>query len=344
MSGRRLRAAIVGFGGMGQRHYQAYARACCDVVAICDWQPDRITSVVQDFPPNQIFADYRALLDANDDLDMLSVVSNGPTHAEIAIAAMEHGIGRVMVEKPVATSLDAAQAVVECAARHGTRLSVNHLRRWSPDYRRLKQLVGEGLIGRLRHIYFSCGSTGLGNFVSHAFDQMRYFFGAEATEVVGWIDQTGTPNPRGDAFADPGGCGVVRFAGGQRGFVDASEDSGVQYIFNFVGEYGRVVVDELNNLWTIRTRESDTRGLPFTRYPAATRVVPFEPSEPYDIATLTSHGLAELAGDGPVSCTALDGLKALELVVAFHESHDAGNVPVRPPLAGQTRTRAVAIA
>lgn len=342
MSGRRLRAAIIGFGGMGQRHYQAYARVCCDVVAICDWQPDRVRSVVPDFPQHQIFADYRKLLASTESLDIVSVVSNGPTHAEIAIAAMEYGIGRVMVEKPVATRLDAAQAVVDCAARLGTRLAVNHLRRWSPDYRRLKQLIDEGVVGRLRHIYFSCGCTGLGNFVSHAFDQMRYFFGAEATEVVGWIDQTGTPNPRGDAFADPGGYGFVRFAGGQRGFVDASEDTGVQYVYNFVGEYGRVVVDELNNLWTIRTRVPETRGLPFTRYPAATRAIPFEPSEPYDIPTLTGRALAELAGDGPVSCTAFDSLKSLELVVAFHESHDAGNLPVRPPLVGRTREVAIA--
>ena len=344
MSGSaRLRAAIVGFGGMGQRHYRAYAQTPCDVVAICDWQPDRVRATVPDFAPDRIYTNYRALLAAHRDLDIVSVVSNGPTHAEVAIAAMEHGVPRVMLEKPVATNLAAAQAVVDTAARRGTRLAVNHLRRWSPDYRRLKTLIDEGVIGRLRHIYFDCGSAGIGNFASHAFDQMRYLFGAEAADAVGWIDQTGTPNPRGASFVDPGGYGVVTFAGGQRGFVDSSEDTGVQYIFNLVGEYGRIVVDELNNVWSIRTRVPDTRALPFVRYPAATEVVPFEPSEPYDIVTLTGRAIEELAGDGPISCTALDGLKALELVIAFHESHAAGHLPIRLPLTAAARSRDVAI-
>jgi predicted dehydrogenase len=343
MSARRLRAAIVGFGGMGQRHYRAYAPTPCDVVAICDWRPDRVHAVLPDFPCDRIYTDYRALLDAHGDFDIVSVASNGPTHAEIAIAVMEHGVPRVMLEKPIATNLDAARAVADCANRHGTRLAVNHVRRWSPDYLRLKAMIDGGVVGRLRHIYFSCGSTGLGNFVSHAFDQMRWFYEAEATTVTAWIDQTGTPNPRGKDFVDPGGYAVVGFAGGQRGFVDASEDTGVQYIFNFVGEYGRVVVDELNNTWRIRTRGRETRALPFVRYPAATERVGFEPSETYDIVSLTGRALDDLAGDGPIRCTAIDGLRALELVIACHESHDAGHRPVALPLTGAARQRDVAI-
>jgi hypothetical protein len=117
----------------------------------------------------------------------------------------------------------------------------------------------------------------------------------------------------------------------------------VQYIFTFVGQYGRVVVDELNNSWAIRTRLAGTRDLPFVRYPAGTEAVPFEPSEPYDIVTLTGRALAEVAGDGPIRCTATDGLRALELVIAFHESHDAGHRPVALPLTGGARRRDVAI-
>lgn len=344
MSRARLRAAIIGFGGMGQRHYRGYAQTPCDVVAICDWNAARVREALPGFRSDAIYTDYRALFDGVADLDVVSVVSNGPTHAEIAIAAIERGIGRILVEKPPATSVDEAQRVVDAVARSSARVVVNHVRRWSADYRRLKSLIDEGAIGRLRHIYFDCGSTGLGNFATHVFDVMRWFFGAEAVAATGWIDRTATPNPRGRDFVDPGGFGIVTFAGGQRGFIDASEDTGVQYVFNLVGEYGRVVVDELNNSWTIRARRAATRDLPFTRYPADTQLVPFAPSEPYDIATLTGRALAELAGDGPVSCGPVDGLKALELVVAFHESDAAEHRPVPVPLDGTARRRVVAIA
>ena len=345
MTARRANAAIIGFGGMGQRHYRAYEASPYNVAAICDWQPDRVAAYAPGFPADRIFTDYRVLLDRMlPDLDIVSVVSNGPTHAEIATAAMERGVPRVLCEKPLATTLDAADGVIDCARRTGARLAVNHVRRWSHDYRRLKQLVADDAIGRLRHISFSCGSTGLGNFVTHAFDTMRFLFDGEAVSVTGWIDRTGTPNPRGMSFVDPGGFGVVLFEDGQRGFVDASEDTGVQYVFNVVGEYGRIVIDELNGEWHVRARTADTRGAPLTRYGSPTADVPFEPSEPYDLVTLTRRAICELAGDGPISCTGDDGRRSLELVVAFHESDAAGHAPVRLPLAGGARAREITIA
>jgi predicted dehydrogenase len=343
MTGRRGRAAIVGFGGMGQRHYAAYQGSSCEVVAICDWQPEKVRDRMRDLPGDRVFADHAAMLDAVPDLDLVSVVSNGPTHAAIAIDAMERGVPRVLCEKPMATTLEMAERVAACAARTGARLAVNHVRRWSADYARVKQLVASGVIGRLRHITFTSGSTGLGNFATHAFDTMRYLFESEPVSVTGWVDRTGTPNSRGAHFVDPGGYGVVQFAGGQRGFVDASEDTGVQYMFTLIGEYGRIEIDELNNAWRIRARTPATRAAPLTRYGSEMAAVPFDASEPYDLVTLTRRAIDELAGDGPISCTAGDGRRSLELVVAVHESDDAGHVPVALPLAGSALTREIPI-
>jgi predicted dehydrogenase len=344
MTQQRLKAAIVGFGGMGQRHYRAYAGTVADVVAICEWQPDRVREHAPTFPAEAVFTDYRALFQARPDLDLVSIVSNGPTHAEVAIAAMERGIKCVLCEKPIATSLADADRVIACARATGARLAVNHVRRWSEDYRRLKRMLADGVIGRLRHITFTCGSTGLGNFATHAFDTMQYLFDAEPAAVVAWIDRTGTPNPRGAAFVDPGGFGVVVFGGGQRGFIDASEDTGMQYAFTLVGEYGRVTIDELNGDWSIRARTSAVRSAPFTRYGSDTERVAFAAVEPYDLVTLTRRAIDELAGDGPLTCTAQDGRRSLELVVAFHESDAAGHAPVSLPLSGSALARQVRIA
>ena len=340
---QRLKAAIVGFGGMGQRHFRAYEGAGIDVVAIAELEPERVVVQVPGFPRDRVFADYRALFDAVPDLDLVSVVSNGPTHAEITMEAMERGVSKVLCEKPMATRLSDADRVMACAARTLARLAVNHVRRWSVDYARIKALIALGGIGRLRHIYFSCGSTGLGNFVSHAFDTMRWFFDCEPVSVTAWIDQTGTANPRGESFTDPGGHGVVLFEGGQRGVFDASEDTGVQYIFNLVGECGRIVIDELSQTWSVRRRSDETLSAPFTRYGSAFVDLPFEPAEPYDLVRLTRRALVELAGSGPVSCTGLDGRRALEMVVACHESHAAGHRPVALPLAGAALDRDVRI-
>ena len=128
------------------------------------------------------------------------------------------------------------------------------------------------------------------------------------------------------------------------GMVDASEDTGMQYLFTLVGEYGRVVIDELNNRWTIQARTPQTRPLPFTRYGADTEPVLFDPSEDYDLVTLTRRAIDELAGEGPISCTCADGRRSLELVVAFHESDAMGHIPVALPLDGPALGREVRIA
>ena len=338
-----MKAAIVGFGGMGQRHFRAYEGSGIEVVAIAELQPERVAAAAPSFPRDRVFTDARALFDAVPDLDLVSVVSNGPTHADVSQTAMARGVRRILCEKPIATRLSDADRVIAAAAVSHTRLSVNHVRRWSADYARIKALIGAGTIGRLRHVYFSCGSTGLGNFVSHAFDAMRFLFDSEAVSVTAWIDQSATPNPRGASFADPGGHGVVLFAGGQRGLFDASEDTGVQYVFNLVGETGRIVIDELSESWSIRRRSDETRSASFTRYGSAFVDEPFVPAEPYDLVTLTRRAIVELAGSGTLSCGGLDGRRTLEIVVACHESHDAGNRPVALPLGGAALEREIRI-
>jgi len=336
-------AGIVGFGGMGQRHMKAYDKIGCPVMAICDFNPSKVIDSLPDFPKDRIYHDYKDMI-SSEKLDILSVASNSPTHAEIAIHAAEAGVRRILVEKPVSTSLHSAEKLLETVSRTGAKVAVNHIRRWSQNYKKLLERIGEDLIGEPRHAYFHCGSTGLGNFGTHFFDLMRMVSGSEATWVMAGIDQTGTPNVRGSQFNDPAGFGVVIFKNGFRGFLDCSEDTGVQYLTIIAGEYGRIIIDELNAIWTVRARPiGKSRECPFTQYPERTEEIPFS-VEPHDVSSLTANALRQLLGDGQISCTVEDGIKALEMIMAFHESHDRGNERINLPLSFNERNRVVEIA
>lgn len=337
------RAAIIGFGGMGQRHLAAYRKIGIDVVAVADLFPEKISGLLPDLPEEKIYRDYHDLF-RKEEIDVVSVVTNGPTHAKVSMEASDAGIGRIMCEKPMATRLSDAEKLVATCRKNGTRLAVNHIRRWSPDYHRLKEMIGAGVIGDVRHLYFSCGSTGLGNFAIHFFDTARFLIGCEPEWVTGFIDRTGTPNPRGKQYVDPGGYGIIRFRNGVRFFVDTSEDTGVQYSFQIVGTHGRIIIDELNEQWTIRTRSPDTKTLPFTRYGADTVAIHFASAAKFDIVDLTSRGLAELISNAPVSSTGEDGRASLEMVIGFHTSDEQGNAKVSFPLAGTEIRREIPIA
>ncbi len=336
------KAAIIGFGGMGQRHYKAYRQIGVEVVAICDWKKENIKNFLPDFPFEHSYDDYHELL-RNEEVDIVSVVTNGPTHAEVTIAASNAGVKNILCEKPMGISLKSAQEIIDICSKNNTRLAVNHIKRQSADYKKLKELIKSGLIGELRHIYFSCGSTGLGNFAIHFFDIARYLTDSEPEWTVGFIDKTGTPNPRGAHFADPGGYGIIMFKNGVRFFLDSSEDTGVQYSFQLVGTYGRVIIDELNASWQIRARKEEDRGIPLTRYGTDMSPVPFD-AEEYDIVKLTGNGLRELLEGDEISSKGIDGKKSLEMVLSFHISDAAGNSRIYFPVDEQYEDKEINIA
>jgi predicted dehydrogenase len=342
---KRKKAAIIGFGGMGQRHYSAYSRIGVDVVAISDREPEKIQKKLPSFDSRHIYDNYLELLEnEKDNLDIISIVTNGPTHAEISIKGSESGIRNIFCEKPMATNLADAQRVIDVCRKNDTRLAVNHIRRWSSNYSRLKELISNGIIGEIRHLYFSCGSTGIGNFAIHFFDTARYLTDSEPDWIIGFLDKTGTPNPRGISFVDPGGYGVIRFRNGCRFFLDTSEDTGVQYSFQIVGTTGRIIIDELNDTWQIRARSSENAKISLTRYGTDMDLIPFSSDAKFDIVELTSIAIAELLQEKPISSTGEDGKKSLELVLGLHISDEHENTKVVFPLSDRYYQKNIQIA
>src|SRR5689334_166964 len=104
MSASTVRAAVIGLGRHGLRHVQALSQIDkAELVAVCDARADALNAAVKDHPRAKTYTDWRELLEA-EKLDLLSVVTNGPSHAAITIAAARKQVGRIMCEKPMATS------------------------------------------------------------------------------------------------------------------------------------------------------------------------------------------------------------------------------------------------
>jgi predicted dehydrogenase len=103
-------------------------------------------------------SDYAALL-GDDRVDVVIIATPPADHAPMALAAIAAG-KHVFCEKPLATSLPEATAVVQAARAHRVRLSVDYVLRWNPLYRLLRRLPtlstpgGAPMLGRLRHFAF----------------------------------------------------------------------------------------------------------------------------------------------------------------------------------------------
>ena len=108
-----------------------------------------------------VYADWKEML-AKEALDVVSVATYAPVHAEIAVACAEQGIRAIYCEKPIATRLPDAEQMVAACDKTGALLVLNHQRRFNLNHRRLRDLIaGEGL-GKLTSGLLQWGSGRLG--------------------------------------------------------------------------------------------------------------------------------------------------------------------------------------
>jgi predicted dehydrogenase len=98
-----------------------------------------------------VYDDYHALLAAHPDLDLVSVTTPPFCHAEIAIAALEQGVN-VLVEKPMAPSLEECDRMLAAEQASGRILAVVAQNRFRDDLVTLKETLDSGLLGSISHV------------------------------------------------------------------------------------------------------------------------------------------------------------------------------------------------
>jgi predicted dehydrogenase len=278
------------------------------------------------------YADWREML-ASERPKIVSIATNTPQHAEIAVACAESSVRAVLCEKPIATRLvDGDRAVRACRER-GTLLAINHNRRWHPVWRAARDLIREGAIGQVMHASVQWPTGRLGNVGTHLFDALHMLLGGRTTAVSGTLDANVPPDCRGPQFRDPGGSGVVWFDGGVKAFIDAPSAARWPMICRVVGAAGLIELRRDSaeiELWTSSGGRSPLPGVASDGLTSVDRAV-------IDIVECLTRGGGEPANTGE------DGVAALEVVIGFHCSHRRRAELVSLPLSGADRELEVAI-
>jgi len=140
---KKIRAAVVGVGYLGRFHAQKYAALSqCELTAVVDIDAEAAARVAAELGTRAL-TDYRELCGQ---IDAVSVVTPTDSHAEIATALLRSG-AHVLVEKPIAQSVEQAQQLIDAARQLGLVLQVGHLERFNPAI-----LAAEPLLARARFI------------------------------------------------------------------------------------------------------------------------------------------------------------------------------------------------
>lgn len=146
MSHDKVRFGIVGFGAWGNCHAEAIAvTEGAEVRAIAARSDSTCESARQKYPSAVVTSDYREML-RDEDVDVIDVVVPSHLHREVAVAALEAG-KHVLLEKPMAITLEDCNAIIAAAKANDRLLSVGHELRLSSMWKKVKELIEEGVIG-----------------------------------------------------------------------------------------------------------------------------------------------------------------------------------------------------
>lgn len=281
-------------------------------------------------PELSLYTDYREML-RRENPDIVSVTTHADVRTQIVRDAAKAGAKGIMCEKAMATSLEEADRMLEACKSSGTKLLVNHPRRYHPTYARAKELLDSGAIGTLRSISGAMWTYIIHN-GTHLWDMFKYFAG-DADWVSGTVLETGEN--------DLGGYGVVHFKSGVFAFADVATMRG--FTLSLWGSDGAIETDMFRDGLRIvlyeDTVHTDAHRPSYQFRPrriSRDERVEIRPAIPPMQAALNDLIESIEGSRNPIS-NGHDGRAALEIGIAMHLSSRRGGVRIPIPVVGDGR-------
>ena len=292
------------------------------VIAAADVDPDKRAAYRQRWDVERVYESHVALLE-REKLDIVSVCTRAEERPDVVIACAEAGVKVIYAEKPLAWTLEEAEAMVAACRRHGVKLGVGCLRRWHPFYRKAKQLIDEGTIGQLLQVTGYCASN-LSHDGSHWVDLMRYFAGDAPVDWL--VGEIGSPAAMSDDRDRYGGNAYVAFRNGVRGYLRMMGTGAAVQEWDIIGEQGRIRALDGGREFELWRRAGNGK---------TDRPVREAFPRPQRLPSPTSQAVADmiqcLETDKEPDCNGEDGYAALEIAIAMRESYRRGSARVDLP-------------
>lgn len=342
-----MRYALIGCGMISPSHIKAAAEAGLEIAALCDLvaeNREKAKSLLSEEKQKTValYADYRQML-SEIRPELVAVALGSGLKRPIACECMAAG-ANVIVEKPIALSLEDADAMIDAAKRNNVLLCVNHQLRFTPSIRAVKAAAEDGSFGRMLHAaaqvrrnrnkaYFDAGKWRgtwkndggtLMNQCIHYTDLLQWVLG-DVDEVFAYTDRLTHPYIE----AEDMGLAVVRFRSGAYAMIEGTVNvypNNLSDSLAFFGERGTVSVSGKYLDQAERWQFADgtaTLAESLQKYAVEDLGAGHTPVYRDMIRAMET-------GAEPV-CSAAEGRKALELILGIYASAASGK-PVRFPL------------
>ncbi len=316
---------VVKIGIMSFAHMHAYSYASClkelsdvEFIGVADDNFARANDAAERYGV-KAFRNYEEMLES--DVDGVIVTSENANHRRHVVLAAQAG-KHVMCEKPIATTMQDAEAIVEVAKRSGIKLMTAFPCRYHPAFVRLKQAVDSGELGKLLAVKSTnqgqcpggwfidkklAGGGAVIDHTVHLVDLMRYMTGAEPARVYAEID-----NRMFGCDFDDTGIISVDFTNGMFATIDASWSRPKSYPF-----WGNVNMDVIGTSGIANMEMFAQKADLYSDESGRHTYVYW--GDDMDLGLVEAFASC-ICEDTPPPITGEDGLKALEVALAAYES------------------------
>ena len=341
-----IKVAIIGTGAISSAHIEGYLRLKdrCQIVALCDLYPEKAEAKREQYGLDAVIVkDYKELLDQ--EIDLVSICMPPFEHAPVTIDFLNAG-SHVIVEKPMASSLEECDAMIKAAEQNGKVLSVIAQNRFRNPIMKLKHVVDSGLAGKILHAqvdsfwwrghcYYDLWWRGTWekegggptlNHAVHHIDALLWMLG-QPSELQAYMSNVAHDNAEVEDLS----IAILKYPNGSLGQITSSVvHHGEEQQLIFQGEHARISAP-----WRVTASRSLPNGFP-EREPSFEEKIQQYYSElpdlPYEGHTAQIDNVLNAIETGaPVLIDGVSGRNTLELIMSIYKSASTGE-KVKLPL------------
>ena len=321
-----MKVAVIGVGSMGMNHARVYSELPeVELVAVADADL-KTAEAVADRHGAHAYTDYRDLL-AKEKPEAVTIAVPTALHERVGMDALEAG-AHILMEKPIAATLDEGKRLIEKARASKHQLMVGHIVRFNPAIQALKQKLADGELGRIFQIF--CRRAGpfptrirdvgvVVDLAPHDVDVMRFLTGLEPTRVYAETEQR-IHTEHEDLL-----WGVLRFSDGVVGSLEINwlTPTKVREVL-VLGERGLFRVDDLTqDLYfyeNAQAKDIQWSALASLKGVSEGSMIRYALQRYEPLKAELQAFLTAIKDGKPMPVTGADGLAALKLALALVES------------------------
>lgn len=353
---RLIKVGVIGCGRVAEFFHLPALTSLpeTEVVAVADVDVTRLNRVAERFHIEHRYTDFQALL-RQAALDVVAVCVPAPAHASVALAALDAG-KHLLIEKPLALSLDDCDQLIERAHQQPVKVTVGFNMRQHRLVRRARAMIQQGALGALESVYTAMtsgvrydsntpdwrkrraqGYGALFEMAVHHFDMWRFLLQSEVEEVFA--------TSRSAHWDDESATVTARMANGVLASAVFAEGTSPNNELNLCGQAGRLHISCY--------RFDGFEFSPSSCYPGDVRlrlrrIAHLLKEAPQTVSILRQggdwltsyrtewqHFIEAIQRDAPVECALEDGRRAVQVALAAAASASLGR-PVKVAQAPRT--------